>query len=736
MWRDYSSGYIRNNKAAGLSIVTAAMISALLLSLLCSLFYNLWFYEVEQVRAEEGSWQGRLTAELDSDDLTLIQNFPNVEKAVINEDLSEGSETAVDIYLKNIRTILTDMPQIAELTGLPPEAVTYNHLLLNLYLIRDPADPAPRLLFPFFLAVTVMACLSLIMIIHNAFAVSMNARIHQFGILSSIGATPRQIRTCLLQEAAVLCALPILAGALLGILISMGVVQGINILLADVEERLALPFVYHPAILLCSLMAAALTIWFSAWIPARKISRLTPMEAIRNTGEFCPKKKASSPILSFFFGLEGELAGNALKSQRKALRTSAYSLTVSFLAFSLMLCFFSLSRISQQMTYFERYQNAWDIMVTLKNTAIDAMEETDLLRNLSGVQDSVVYQKAEAKCLVTEDALSQEMRALNSLENNSDSCTPVQDGVWLVNAPLVILDDDSFLTYCRQISIQPGLDGAVILNRTPDIKNPNFRNRDMVPYLKESRQTSTLRRADSKDHTVEIPVLAYTMETPILREEYGTLDNCELVHFLPLSLWKEIREEIGNAEEDTCIRILASERTSLSGLSELEHTVSRLLSQNYETETENRLQEKINNDRMYDGMMLFLGGFCVLLAIIGISSIFSHTLGFVRQRKREFARYLSIGLTPENMIKMFCVEALVIAGRPVLLTLPLFIISVGGMLRLSYLEPMIFLREAPAVPILAFLLLLFTSVSLAYYLGGRKLMKISLAEALRDDTLI
>ena len=87
-----------------------------------------------------------------------------------------------------------------------------NYPLLAMYLIRDEKDTAPRLLFPMFILITALASFSLIVIIHNSFAVSMNARIHQFGIFSSIGATPKQIRTCLLQEAFTLCAAPIVIG--------------------------------------------------------------------------------------------------------------------------------------------------------------------------------------------------------------------------------------------------------------------------------------------------------------------------------------------------------------------------------------------------------------------------------------------------------------------------------------------------------------------------------------------
>ena len=109
MWKDYSSSFIKNNRASSVSIMVAAFISALFLSLLCSLFFNLWNYEVEQVILEEGDWQGRIIGELDENDLTMIQNFANVEKAVVNEEISEGPEIAVDLYFQNSRTIYQDM---------------------------------------------------------------------------------------------------------------------------------------------------------------------------------------------------------------------------------------------------------------------------------------------------------------------------------------------------------------------------------------------------------------------------------------------------------------------------------------------------------------------------------------------------------------------------------------------------------------------------------------------------
>lgn len=736
MWKDYSSGYLKNNRASCLSVMIAAFISALLLSLLCSLFYNLWNYEVERIKVEEGGWQGRIAGTIGMEEIERIRNYANVEKALVNEDLSDEQEIVVDVYLKKIKNVFRDMAEIAELAGLSEEAVTYHYELLNLYLVRDSRDSALRWVFPFALLVTATACFSLILVIHNAFAVTMNSRIHQFGILASIGATPKQILVCLLQEASALCAVPIAAGSIFGILLSMGIVSGMNVILADVGRRMVLPFRFHPVILFLSLAASVLTVCISAWIPARKLSRLTPLEAIRNTGELQLKEKRSSRFLAFFFGIEGELAGNALKAQRKAMRTAFTSLLLAFLAFSFMMCFITITVVSQRETYFAKYQDSWDVMATLKNMEIDAFEETDVLQELGGMQSCVIYQKAMAKRYVTSEEISEEMQAVGGFGNAAEDYVSVNDGAWLVNAPIVILDDASFLEYCVKIGAEPSLDGAVILNRTCDATDPNFRERRMLPYLKEYGRTTQLRQAGQEEKMAEIPVVSYTQEVPVLREEYGTLDFYELVHFLPVSLWKEIKGEIGGQEEDIYIRILAKDGVTLPELDEVEAAVLTCLKDVCEIETENRIQEKIDNDKMFAGMKAILSVFCVLLAIIGIGNVFSNTLGFVRQRKREFARYLSVGLTPAGIRKIFCIEALVIAGRPVLIALPVTALAVAFFIKMSYLEPLLFIREIPFLPIGSFVLGIFFFVALAYYLGAKKVMGSSLADSLRDDTML
>ena len=740
MWKDYSSSYIKNNRTASLSVMIAAFISALLLSLLCGLFYNAWKYEVERIELEEGGWHSRIIGELSVEDLETIKNFANVENAVVNEK-GEGTEPTIDIYFSDKKAVFSDTPHIAEQLGIGQERIVYNYELLAMYLIRNSSDTAPRLLFPLFLLITLAASFSLIIIIHNSFAVTMNARIHQFGIFSSIGATPKQIRTCLFQEAAVLCAGPIITGNLLGIAGSAGLINLSNTMLgSDVPGRHEASFGYHPLVLMLTLFVTVITIWISAWLPARKLSRLMPLEAIKNTGELQLKRKKSSRLLSLLFGIEGELAGNALNAQKKSLRTASLSLIFSFLAFALMQCFFTLSQISTRETYFERYQDVWDIMAAVKDTDVGDFAETTAVQALDGIKTAIVYQKASAKRIIAEEEMSEDMQSFDGFSGAPANDVSQVDGGWLVNAPIVIMDDRSFAAYCEQIGIAPQLDGAVILNQIRDVTNPDFRHPVFMPYIKTpgdgENAVSVLRQSGSEEMTAEVPVLAYTQEVPVLREEYAKLDYYELVHFIPVSLWKEIKGEIGGAAEDSYICVRGKDGVTLKELNTIQDEIMRLVDGKYAIEQENRIQEYETNNRQIHGMMAVFGVFCILLAIIGIGNVFSNTLGFVRQRRREFARYMSVGLTPAELKKMFCTETLVIAGRPILISFPIVIASVGFMLQTSYMEGGLFLKEAPYIPILLFMLAILAFVALAYYLAWRNVRKISLAEVLRDDTMM
>lgn len=653
MWKNYARDYLKNNRAAGWSVVVTAFIAALFLSFLCSLFYNFW------------------------------------------------------------------------LDG-----------------VRESEKEMPQFLTAFYLTILALMCLSLILVIHNAFAVSMNSRIHQFGIFSSIGATPRQIRTCLMQEAFALTAVPVLTGMASGILLAAIVNGAMGAFAAKLPGGRRVDFTLHPAILLGIFQMVLLTVLVSAEIPARKLSRLTPLEAIRGTGERELKKGRYYPILSRLFGAEGELAGNALRAQKKELRTTSVSLILAFSGFMLMQCFFTLSDISTNHTYFERYQNAWDIMITVKDADIETFKPVSEIQDIQKM-NSAIYQKAEAVSVIPADAVSTEVAALGGLERLAGNMLQAGENIYLVKTPVVILDDKSFAEYCTQIGVLPKTGGTILLNRVWDSINSNFRYPQYLPYIKEEIGTITLQSSGAAEDAAggaeaaeaEIPVLACTAEVPVLREEYEDSDY-PLVQFIPLSLWRELESRIGGAEENLYIRVLAEGQNSAESLAVLEKEIKQVIGGEYETESENRIQEKTDNDRMIKGYKTVLGGLCALLAVIGVAHVFSNTLGFLRQRKREFARYMSVGLTPEGMRKIFCIEAVCVVGRPVLAALALTTLVIAYMMKTSYMDPAEFIKAAPVFPILLFVLTVFAFTALAYYLGARKIFQVTLADALRDDTML
>lgn len=73
MWKDYSSGYIKNNRASGVSVMAASFIAALFLAWLCGLFYHFWLDNIEAAKQEfGGGWQGRIVGDFSAEDLLTV----------------------------------------------------------------------------------------------------------------------------------------------------------------------------------------------------------------------------------------------------------------------------------------------------------------------------------------------------------------------------------------------------------------------------------------------------------------------------------------------------------------------------------------------------------------------------------------------------------------------------------------------------------------------------------------
>ena len=175
-----------------------------------------------------------------------------------------------------------------------------------------------------------------VFLIYNSFHISLNERVHQFGILMSVGATLRQLKSSVLFEGICIGVLGILPGVAVGIgsvALALPVVEKnfATISASDVPLELS---VSVPA-LAAAIAVSFVTIMISAYIPAGKAASVPVMECIRQTGEM--KTEAEDVKISGFFcriyGLEGILALKNFRRNRRRYRSVILSLTLSVVLF-------------------------------------------------------------------------------------------------------------------------------------------------------------------------------------------------------------------------------------------------------------------------------------------------------------------------------------------------------------------------------------------------------------------
>jgi putative ABC transport system permease protein len=107
--------------------------------------------------------------------------------------------------------------------------------------------------------------------IMNIMLVSVTERTREIGIRLAIGALAREVRMQFLTEAVVLCCF----GGLIGILLAFG----LSLLLA---KAIDVPFVFSLPVNVLSFVFSALMGIIFGYYPARRASRLDPIEALRH----------------------------------------------------------------------------------------------------------------------------------------------------------------------------------------------------------------------------------------------------------------------------------------------------------------------------------------------------------------------------------------------------------------------------------------------------------------------
>ncbi|HHV22025.1 MAG TPA: ABC transporter permease [Propionibacterium sp.] len=724
MYREFVLAGVRRNRAANVTVMVGAFVAATILAFVCSLFANLWIDTTARIIRDEGNWHGRLTGIVTDADVRALRARSTVADVHAGPPGPEGTRT-VELTFTDPGVTFDELPRIAEDLGVPAVGLAYHTRLLAQHFVFDPDDRTPPLLARFFVGVLGLVAVAMVFVITHAFAVSSGARTRQFGMLASIGATPRQVRRVLLLEAMVLCLLPVLVGTAAGVGASAAFVRFAGTITAATGGEVA-RFHDHPAVWAISMAVTLATVLTAAWLPARRLSRRPLLQSLRGSDPTRVPRPAKHSLLGRIFGIEGELASASLRSRRAALRTSTVSLTLSFLAFSLFASFWTLSAISTQHSYFDRYREAWDLQVTVDLSDPARVEEVSAL---PGVRDVVAYQRADADVVLPESSLSDDVERLGGLGAIAGRSAAYTPSGWVAPVTLLVLDEASFVKYAQRHGDVPQTSeaSAIVVNRIWDRGHSSFRDRTWVPYLSDGPHVLTLATPDGTPTRTRIPVTALSSTPPNLRE---SADDFGLLVVVPTGLWQELAEQPALGEPSTFVRILTED----GALDSVEAAVSDLYGGS--AIVENRVRDEISDAEIRRGYMLVVGALCALLALVGIANVLAQTWGQAKQRRREFARYLSVGVGPSGLRRLLAVEALVLAGRPLLIAVPVtgaFVLFAVDASELSLTE---FWPAVPWAALVGFAAAIVGCVVLGQALAARDLNRTDLAEMLQSELLL
>ncbi|MDE6292464.1 MAG: FtsX-like permease family protein, partial [Bacilli bacterium] len=225
------------------------------------------------------------------------------------------------------------------------------------------------------------------LIIYNAFAISLTERKKQFGILRSLGTSKKTIIGMITKELLILSLIAFPISFVLGNLLVLG---GLKVL--DVLLNIHIPLSFNILTFLITIFFVIFSMILSAYTPGRKASKTSPMEAIKSTKEYKIKKiNREYKLTKIIFGPEGQLARKNLKRNGRQFGTVTTSLTISvvlFILVSTVVNFLTLEMRQSDLEY-ENYNSIIDIQVHYKDKK-DADNFFDDLKKISYIDSKII----------------------------------------------------------------------------------------------------------------------------------------------------------------------------------------------------------------------------------------------------------------------------------------------------------------------------------------------------------
>lgn len=525
-------------------------------------------------------------------------------------------------------------------------------------------------------------------LIYNAFAISVSERAKQFGLLSSVGATRKQLRGSVLYEALVIGGIGIPLGLLAGI-------GGIGVTLHFVGDWFASLF-YDNGVTLqlavpwWSVAAAAglglVTILLSAWIPARRASRVTAIDAIRQSQDIRVKaKRLKTPrLVRRLFGFEGEMALKNLKRSRRRYRSTVLSLAVSVILFisasSFSLYMFGgssqvmdVANYDVSYTYVEDYTGDGDW-----NTPTATLDEdkkqavfSDLLQT-EGITGGALVEQIYLNTLLPQSETS---GAYYDIYRQWESLNSEGDILQMVI--LYGMDRQAFDRYAQQAGIslpQGGGVSAIALQESYQENMETGRYERTPVFADDSPRTLTLYASGQTGGSESLPVsvAGYTSALPTGLQYYNTTSTLYLV--VPDTALAKVRGWAAGIEKQESA--VVTSRISMffeSGDSAkaAQNLKTRLAGMQLPSEAvHDAHKEEEYNRRLQTVLQVFAYGFITLISLITVANVFNTMSTNIHLRRREFAMLQSVGMSPKGFNRMMRFECIFYGLKALLYGLP------------------------------------------------------------------
>lgn len=567
-----------------------------------------------------------------------------------------------------------------------------------------------------------------IIVIYNSFAISVMERKKEFGLLSSIGATKRQLSHTVFFEAVFVGVIGIILG-ILGAYIGIGcVILIINNLISDILEY-KLHLVTNPLFIIIPVIFMIIVIGLSAFIPSRRASKVSPIEAIRQNDDIKINKKKirTSKLVLKLFGIEGEIALKNIKRNKKKYRVTIVSLFISivlFISFSSYMNY-TLNTASSVMG-----EVPYDYQISYfgDDNNKEALDKINEIVKSSDVKEYVSYSVGNLS-IIGDYIYSDEY--LDFYKNAyGDDGIKALNNLKYQSIYILVLDDNSYNKYKKLIGLDK--DSVILLNRFKGVSYGNNKrvNYD-IPVINNGNINIKICNFDDDEENVDttkycnknIDNIFVTNKSFDLIEEFSYMDDFKLI------VNKKLYDSILDGGTDFTQFNIISDNTN--NIDKLTKELDKYNNVNYINIKESMKQA--NNLILVVKILMY--GLISLVTLIGVTSVFNTISTSMALRKREFAVLRSIGLTRGGFNKMLFFESLFFGMKSLIFALP---VSIGVTILIHYsLADMVSISTIiiPWKAIIISIVSVFIIVLLTMMYSSSKIKKHNIIEQIREENI-